>query len=201
MASDLQLLWVRIRRCCEGFWRILDRTAERVGKGMTNQPAVEAELRSLIGRLYFEIGNYDQAEAMHRAALAINRKLFGPESKETAASLNDLGLALWKEGNFAEAESTHREALGIRRRLFENADVATSLNNLATVYRHQRRFPEAEALIQEALEIRQKVFGNESLEVADSLHNFSTDSFKLPLSFIAFPFIAIWFGPRFAMMA
>jgi hypothetical protein len=35
---------------------ILDRTAERVGKEMTHQPAVEAELRSLIGRLYFEIG-------------------------------------------------------------------------------------------------------------------------------------------------
>jgi hypothetical protein len=29
---------------------ILDRTAERVGKEMTNQPTAEAELRSLIGR-------------------------------------------------------------------------------------------------------------------------------------------------------
>jgi serine/threonine protein kinase len=154
---------------------ILDRTAERVGKEMTNQPAVEAELRSLIGRLYFEIGNYDRTEAMHRAALAINRRLFGPESQEVAASLNDLGLALWKEGNLAEAESTHREALGIRRRLFgnQNAEVATSLNNLATVYRHQRRLPKAEALIREALEIRRQLFSNEHLEVADSLHNLS----------------------------
>ena len=49
---------------------ILDRTAERVGKEMTNQPAVEAELRSLIGTLYQEIGNYDRAEEMHRAALS-----------------------------------------------------------------------------------------------------------------------------------
>ncbi len=154
---------------------ILDRTAEGVGREMTNQPAVEAELRSVIGRLYFEIGNYDRAEAMHRAALAINRQLFGPESKEAAASLNDLGLALWKEGNLAEAESTHQEALRIRRRHFgnEHADAATSLNNLATVYRHQRRFPEAESLIREALGIRQNVFGNEHLDVADSLHNLS----------------------------
>ncbi len=154
---------------------ILDRTAERVGTEMTNQPVVETELRSLIGRLYLEIGNYADAEKMHRAALAINRRLFGPVSPETAASLNDLAVALWKEGNLTEAEITNREALGIRRRLFgvEHADVATSLNNLATVYRHQRRFPEAEALIREALGIRRNLFGNEHLEVADSLHNLS----------------------------
>jgi hypothetical protein len=56
---------------------ILDRTAERIGKEMTNQPAIEAELRSLIGRLYFEIGNYDGAEKMHRTRLAFYRKQFG----------------------------------------------------------------------------------------------------------------------------
>src|SRR6266404_1546820 len=76
---------------------ILDQTAERVGSEMTNQPAVEAELRTLIGRLYQEIGDYDEAERMHRAALAIDRKVFGPESQETAAALNDLGVTLWKE--------------------------------------------------------------------------------------------------------
>jgi serine/threonine protein kinase/tetratricopeptide (TPR) repeat protein len=154
---------------------ILDRTAERVGKEMTNQPAIEAELRDLIGRLYFEIGNYYGAEKMHRAALAFYRKHYGPESREAAASLNDLGLALWKEGNLTDAERTHQEALGIRRALFRNehSEVATSLNNLATVYRHQRKLEEAEAGIREALRIRQKLFGEENLQVADSLHNLS----------------------------
>jgi tetratricopeptide (TPR) repeat protein len=151
---------------------ILDRTAEGVGQEMTNQPAVEAELRGLIGRLYLEIGNYDLAEQMERAALVLNRKLAGPES-QTASLLNHLGQALWKQGKLAEAEEVDREALDIRRRLFGNlnADVATSINNLASVYRRQRKLAEAEALIREALEIRQKLFGNEHLEVADSLHN------------------------------
>jgi serine/threonine protein kinase/tetratricopeptide (TPR) repeat protein len=154
---------------------ILDRTAERIGKEMTNQPAIEAELRSLIGQLYFEIGNYDGAEKMHRAALAFYRKQYGPKSPETATALNELGLALQKEGNLTEAERTHQEALGIRRALFgnEHSGVATSLNSLATVYRHQRKLEEAERLIQEALKMRQRLFGNEHLEVADSLHNLS----------------------------
>src|SRR6266699_2331407 len=151
---------------------ILDRTAARVGQQMRNQPAVEAELRGLLGQLYLEIGNYDQAEQMERAALTISRKLSGPE-RHTASLLNGLGQALWKQGKLAEAEEVDREALDIRRRLFGNlnADVATSMNNLASVYRRQRKLLEAEALIREALAIRRKIFGNEHLEVADSLHN------------------------------
>src|SRR6266853_720966 len=69
--------------------KILDQTAERVGKEMTNQPAVEAELGTLIGRLYRQIGNFDRAEEMDRAALAIRRKQFGPESPEAAVSLSE----------------------------------------------------------------------------------------------------------------
>jgi eukaryotic-like serine/threonine-protein kinase len=154
---------------------ILDRTAGRVGSAMTDQPAIEAELLTLTGQLYQQIGKYDGAEKMHRAALAINRKMFGPESPEVAASLNDLGLALSKQGNSAEAESALREALGIRRRRFGNdhQDVAASLNDLATVLRHERRLVEAEAMTREGLGIRRKRFGEDSLEAADSLHNLS----------------------------
>src|SRR6266571_3523916 len=40
--------------------RILDQTAERVGKEMTDQPLVEAELRNIIGKLYDELGHADK---------------------------------------------------------------------------------------------------------------------------------------------
>jgi len=110
---------------------ILDQTAERVRKEMANQPAVEAELSALIGRLYRQIGNFGRAEEMDRAALAINRKLFGSESPEATASLNELGLALIARNKMSEAEEVDSEALAIRRRTFgsENAEVATSLND------------------------------------------------------------------------
>ena len=153
---------------------ILDQTAQRISKEMTNRPA-EAELRKLIGRVYFEIGNYQQAEKMQRAALAINRELFGPQSLEAAASLNDMGLALSNEGNWTEAETALREALAIRQRHLgnENADVAASLNDLATVLRQKHKLAESEELTRKALGIRQRLFGSESLEVAFSLHNLS----------------------------
>jgi len=152
---------------------ILDRTADRVGKELTNQPSVEAELCSLIGQLYLEIGNYDGAEMTQRRALAINQKLFGPASKEAAASLDELGQALDKEGNLSESENVHRQALAIRKGLYggQHPEVASSLNDLASVLRHQGKSEDSRVLTQEALDIRRKLFGDDSLAVADTLHN------------------------------
>jgi tetratricopeptide (TPR) repeat protein len=154
---------------------ILNLTSERVGKELTNQPAVEAELRGLIGRVYLEIGSYAQAEEMERAALDINRRQFGPNSKEVGDALNDLGAALWRQGKLVEPEACYQKALAIRQQLLgdDNPNVADSLANLSDVYRHQGRAAEAEALSREALRIRQKFFGKVSLPVADSLRSLS----------------------------
>ena len=150
---------------------ILDRTAQRLGNELTNQPTVEADLQSLIGRVYYELGNYDQAEKMQRDALGLFSAIFGSESKEAVTPLNDLGLTLWRKGSQAEAEAADREALMIGRKLIgeESAEVATSLNQLADVYRHGGKPVEAESLAQQALAIRQKLFGKSSLQAAESL--------------------------------
>jgi len=154
---------------------ILDKTAQQIGDQVGNQPAVEAEMRGLIGRLYLEIGNYAGAEAMARAAWMLYQKQTGPASAEAASALNDLGMALWKQRKLIEAEAAYQEALAIRRQLFgnEHADVAATLNNLGAVHRRQQKLAESEALTRESLEIRRRLFGNEHLEVADSLRNLS----------------------------
>ncbi len=154
---------------------ILDRTASRVGEGMTNQPGVEAELRRIVGRLCLELGSYDRAEAMHAAELVIRRRLWGAESLEAASTLNDLGNACWKQRKLADAENAYREALRIRRHLLgdAHADVATTLNSLGAVFRRQRKLAESESLTREGLDIRKRLYGDEHLEVADSLRNLS----------------------------
>jgi tetratricopeptide (TPR) repeat protein len=154
---------------------ILDQTAERVGMEMANQPEVEAELSSLIGKLYEQIGNYGRAEEMERAALAINRRYFGAKSRQAATSLNDLALEYMAQHKLSEAEAADGEALAIRRRVLgeENANTATSINDLGAVYRDEGRLTEAETLAREALGIRRRVFQNENMDVVDSLRNLS----------------------------
>ncbi len=152
---------------------ILDKTSEQLGRQMGEHPAMEAEMRSLIARLHVEVGNYEGAEAMAQAALALWRSTTGSESAETASALQDLGMALWKLRKLAEAETAYREALAIRQRLHGNqhADVAATLNQLGAVYRRQQRLAEAESLTRQGLAIRRQQFGNEHLDVADSLRN------------------------------
>ncbi|MCX6921602.1 MAG: serine/threonine-protein kinase, partial [Verrucomicrobia bacterium] len=43
---------------------ILNKTAERIGRDLTNQPEVEADLRMTLGGTYQALGQYPQAEAM-----------------------------------------------------------------------------------------------------------------------------------------
>lgn len=150
---------------------ILDQAVARLGTELTNQPPAEAELRSVIGSLYYQTGQLQPAEEMQRAALAIRRKVLGSESSEVAASLDELGLTLMKNGKLPEAQQVNREALDIRWRRFgkENAEVAISENHLALVYSQNGKLTEAEALARESLATRQRLFGNESLEAADSL--------------------------------
>lgn len=132
---------------------VLDRMAERVSTELIRQPAVEAELRSLIGQLYLRIGLYDRAIEMQRAALTAYRMSPGSRSPETAASLHHLGVALLAGGKLAEAESALGEALALRREILgvQNAEVAASLNNLANVYRHLGKLAEARSLVEEGL--------------------------------------------------
>src|SRR5678815_3714785 len=114
---------------------ILDITAERIGSELGRDPGIEEDLRRLLGRGYLEIGDFNRAEEMHRAALTINEKVHGRDSLETAASLNSLGLAFVSHGKWSEAGAYIEEALAIRRRKLGSNDteVADSISGLAAV--------------------------------------------------------------------
>jgi TPR repeat protein len=151
---------------------ILDQTAERLGKDLTDQLAVQAELRATLGNVYRDLGEYTNAAAMYRETFEQRKKMFGLEHPDTAASLYELGEALRLQGRNSEAEPAIREALRIRKKLFgdKHLEVARSLDSLALlIYYWRRQWGESEALFREALDIRRKLLGNAHVEVADSL--------------------------------
>ena len=152
---------------------ILDRTAGSLGKDLRNQPAVEAELRSTVGGVYLDLGEYEKAETMHRAALALRKEVFGYEHPDVAESLDELGNALYRQSKLTEAETTHREALALRRKLLgsRHPKVAASLNNLANTLREQGRLAEAEAMFREALVLRRELLGSNHAETAETVDN------------------------------
>jgi serine/threonine protein kinase len=152
---------------------ILDKTAERISNDLANQPEVEAELRHTIGNIYFDLRVVEKAEAMHREALAIRRKLFGNEHLAVAKSLSSLASALRRDARFGESESLYREALAIRRKLQgnEHPDVADMLNGLAIVLQNQGRQAEGVALHRKALAMQRKLLPGGHLDLAYTLDN------------------------------
>ena len=151
---------------------ILDKTAERVGKDLKDQPEIEAELRSTLGEVYFALSLYTNAETMHRAALTIRKGLWGNLNTNVADSLDGLGRAIQWQGWIADrAEPFFQEALSIRTNLLgtEHPAIAASLFNLGYVRMWQGRYPEAERFFRQSLAMRRKLLGNDSVEVAQAL--------------------------------
>ncbi|PWU17170.1 MAG: serine/threonine protein kinase [Verrucomicrobia bacterium] len=148
---------------------ILDRTAARLGPELTNQPEVEADLRSILGQVNEDLGNYPGAELMQRQAIDRRRAALGgaEDDLKVAASLNSLGVALEREGKLAEAEPVYREGLALRHKLqgAENAELAKNLSNLGNLLWRLNRLAEAEAAYLEALSISKKTLGHGSAQV------------------------------------
>ncbi|MCT7990299.1 tetratricopeptide repeat protein [Laspinema olomoucense] len=128
---------------------------------------------SIIGRAFYDKGEYGKAEPLWKQAMNICRKVLGDEHPDTATSLNNLALLYKSQGRYREAEPLFLQALNIRRKVLgdEHPDIAGSLNNLAALYDSIRKYAEAELLFVQALNIRCKVFGDEHQDTAQSLNN------------------------------
>jgi eukaryotic-like serine/threonine-protein kinase len=152
---------------------ILDKTAERIGNDLTNQPEVEAQLRTTLGELYRVLGRFDQSEQMHQQALGIQKQLFPRDHADVALSMNDLALVLIEERKLDESEALTRDALEMRRRLLGNKhrQVGESLVSLGVLLHHRAKLAEAEAVQREALALWREVLGNECGETATTLNS------------------------------
>lgn len=85
-------------------------------------------------------GDLDQAERLHRRALAIKERLLGHDHPEVAITLNNLAVVCRRRGNLNEAEALYRAAITILSRTVDSTHptLTASRNNLDRLL-HQRR--------------------------------------------------------------
>jgi tetratricopeptide (TPR) repeat protein/tRNA A-37 threonylcarbamoyl transferase component Bud32 len=151
---------------------MLDRGADRLDS-LASQPEVEAEVRTVLGRVYTNLGAYDRAVPALRRALEQRRALHGPSHPDVAEAMDQLGVVLLKQDHLGEAEPLLREALAQRRRLLGERDSATtaSMDHVAQLLENRNAFAEAEPLFREALATRRLMHGDSALSVATSENN------------------------------
>jgi eukaryotic-like serine/threonine-protein kinase len=155
---------------------ILDKTAKRVGTDLLKQPEVEAQLQYTLGEVYWELGDLENAEAMHRAALAVRIKALGRQNPVVAQSMRRLGHVLWRRGRLEEAEKMARAAVAMQRGLFSsrNLEVARSLDDLSAILNTKGTsdsVTEAAAALRESLSTKIAVLGRNNLEVAGTMED------------------------------
>jgi len=142
---------------------LLDRGAQRAERELAGQPEVQGTLLSVMGRVYLNLGMYDDAVRSADQALRIRRGLYGDVHADVAESTYDLAQALYNQGTYPRSEAQYREAVRIRRALHrgDHADVEYSLGGLAFVLARTEKLAEAETTYREALAMVRRLGGDE----------------------------------------
>jgi tetratricopeptide (TPR) repeat protein len=128
-------------------------------------------LLSNVGDSFDALGQYQEAEVMHRQVLQSREKVLGPEHPDTLVSVSNLGSVLKRQGKYEEAEVMHQRELLIREKVLGpgHPDTLTSISNLGWVLRSQEKYKEAEVMHQLALLGYEKVLGPEHPDTLTSI--------------------------------
>ncbi|NBC18727.1 MAG: protein kinase, partial [Bacteroidetes bacterium] len=94
---------------------ILDRGARRVRTELAAEPAVQAQMMDVIGRVYQNLGLYDRAGALLDEALTLRRTTPDVAPGDLAASLHHKAVLLHARGAYDAADSLYQRALQMRR--------------------------------------------------------------------------------------
>lgn len=138
---------------------------------LKNRPTPElSKTVHLMGTYYYDLGMYDSSAVYSEMAVSLDSVLYGPNSNETASSLNDLATTYRRLGDMETAEPLLRQALALRRELHGEVheDVAHTLNHLGRLLYQQGKYDEALPYLTEALDIRLELFGDEHFETVAS---------------------------------
>ncbi|VEN53775.1 unnamed protein product [Callosobruchus maculatus] len=111
---------------------------------------------------YLQMQYLEEAEQLHKAALALSQKSFGERNVQTAKHYGNLGRLYQSMKMYDEAERMHLKAIAIKEELLgkDDYEVGLSTGHLASLYNyHMKRYRDAEKLYLRSLEINLRLFG------------------------------------------
>jgi len=152
---------------------ILDKASNDIGTGLAKDPELQAQLMDVMGNVYVKLGLYAVAEQKFEQAVAIQRRVLGPEHPDTLRTTSDLAYSLvfQRQSRTAEAEKLLRQTLDTQRHVLGPAHLDTfkTINYLAETLRQERRFTEGEKLERETLDAERRALGPENPETLRSI--------------------------------
>ena len=92
---------------------------------LSSQPAMQAQMLDVLGRLNMQIGKNDHAKSLLERALDIRRRLYGENHPDYVITLSNLADAIDLTDDPARVVALHRQVLDAQRRLSGENDPKT----------------------------------------------------------------------------
>lgn len=155
-----------------GGLRLADSALE---ENWASEPAVEAELRSLVAAISRGMGDLERAEREADIAVELAEELGDPEL--LASALNEkLGVSLGR-GRTEEALGMAEEVLRLRREIGDVSEIAKILNNLGLIHARTGRYIDALGYYLESLRLKEEIGDEHS--AASTLNNMAIVRFEM----------------------
>ena len=143
---------------------VLDSAAFRLDDARLS-PALEAELRSIIGDTYLALGEYTEADAQYVKSLSAHERGDLRATPGYAGAIVDVGIARWERGDYVAADSVLRIADSVQRSMRDVAPLAraTLLDTRAQTLSRLGHNADALPLLQESLLLHRAHFPDDAV--------------------------------------
>lgn len=143
------------------------------------------------GALAYDLGDYEEAVELSRAALAEFEREIEGDDPRTAEAMDWISVSLMELGQMEEAERFARLNVEMYRRIDPNPNeaLATALVSFTDVLRGRGSFDEALEIGAEALEMSRELYGDTHLAVAHALNQMASTLTRSGRPADAVPFV------------
>jgi serine/threonine-protein kinase len=152
---------------------ILDKASKDVDTGLAKDPEAQAEMMTVMGKVYASLGLFPRAESLLRQSLEIRRRVLGLEHPDTLKTMRALAGTIGQAGRYADGEKISRETLDIERRVLgpEHPETLATMGQLAIDIDLQGRITEAEKLLQQTFDLQRRILGAKHLDTLATMDN------------------------------
>ena len=149
---------------------ILNNGAKRIRQQLDGEPEVQSALMSTIGRVYYNLGDYNKSAEMQEESLNLRQYHLGDTHSDVAVSKNELAMSLTTQGDYERARNLLEEALAqnIENLGSVNPEVAGNLYNLSDLSLETGALDDAEKYGTQSVETYTQLGSTYSVELAEA---------------------------------
>ncbi len=150
-------------------YQILERGAQKLENELGEEPALQTDIMTVIGRMYQRMGAYDEAERWLSRALTKRQTLFDKNAIEVLDGAYNMGSLMQDQGRYAEAESLLQQVLS---EPYDVSDAGVELQFaktqelLGSVLADNGQYEAAKSIYEQSLYTQTALIGEEHSDVA-----------------------------------